>query len=48
MEEIDNFNFLVVREHYMYELQGQVGHDLQGVPRVSIPVLQNSTEGNSC
>ncbi len=34
MEEIDNFNFPIVRKHYMYELWGQVGRDLRGMRRV--------------
>jgi hypothetical protein len=38
MEEIDNFNFLIVREHDTYELCGQVGRDLQRVLRASIQI----------
>jgi len=43
MQEIDNFNFPIVRQHYMYELWGQVGRDLQGVPRVGIRSCKHST-----
>jgi len=43
MQEIDNFNFPIVRKHYMYGLWGQVSRDLRRLPHVGIRV---SDEGS--
>jgi len=48
MEEIDNFNFPTVRKHYMYELWGHVGRDLQNVPRSGIRSCSTQHRGILC